>query len=144
MLQSADAVELALKLDGEELKKRKLRVQRCVKKPTRKSYNRMENNFGKNRNQELKKSFSKTKSNEQTNVVEEHEEKEDVFNISDSDKKPVRKHRESSKEFSQFQGQKISEDKKLKKVMSQNILAVCTFVRSLNTMTCRYSNLRQI
>jgi hypothetical protein len=143
MLQSADAVELALKLDGEELNKRKLRVQRCVKKP-RKSYIRMENNSGKNRNQELKKSFPKTKGNKEINTVEEHEDKEDVVNISDSDKKPQQKHKELSKKNSQFQGQKIAEDKKLKKVMSHNILEICTFVRSLSTMKCRCSDLGQV
>jgi hypothetical protein len=120
MLQSADAVELALKLDGEELNKRKLRVQRCVKKPTKKSHSRMKNNFGANRKRESKKSFSDTKSNEQIKTVDEDENK-DVLNISDSDKMPERKHTKPNKEFSQFQGQKIGEDKNLKKVMLHNV-----------------------
>lgn len=117
-------MELALKLDGEELNKRKLRVQRCVKKPTKKSVRKKENKLGENRNQGLKKSFSKTKSNEQTSIMKEHVHKDDVLNVSDSDKIPNRIHRKSSQEFSSFQGQKISEDKKMGKVMSHNILSV--------------------
>lgn len=132
-------MELALKLDGEELNKRKLRVQRCVKKPKGKPHSGTEN-----RNRELKKSFPKTERNEETNIAEEHENKGNVCNIFDSDKKPEIKHTEPSKEFSQFQGQKITGNKKLKKVTLHNVLIVCSFIRLLNTMKCGCSNLKQI
>ncbi|KDR08159.1 RNA-binding protein 34 [Zootermopsis nevadensis] len=115
--ESADSVELALKLDGEELNKRKLRVQRCVKKPKGKPHSGTEN-----RNRELKKSFPKTERNEETNIAEEHENKGNVCNIFDSDKKPEIKHTEPSKEFSQFQGQKITGNKKLKKKKNKSEL----------------------
>lgn len=121
MLQSADAVELALKLDGEELKKRKLRVQRCVKKPTKKPGSNQKHKAVRKRNQKFKESAVKTQNKEEMNVMEENEDKEDVFNLSNSDTEPKRKHLKPSQKFSAFQGQKVAEDKKLGKVMSHRI-----------------------
>jgi hypothetical protein len=117
MLQSADAVELALKLDGEELNKRKLRVQRCVKKPIQKSGSNQEHKTLKKGNKKFKESFVEKQINEETNIVEEHEDEEDVCDLSNSDTEPKRKHSKPSQKFSVFQGQKITEDKKLQKVM---------------------------
>jgi hypothetical protein len=125
MFQNADAVELALKLDGEELNKRKLRVQRCVKKPARKSGSSREHKHAKNRKKGLK-----TNSNEQT-TIQEHEDVKDMLNDPDSEIMPKRAHTKPHQEFSQFQGQKVAEDEKLRKVMLHCILAVCTLNRSL-------------
>jgi hypothetical protein len=122
MLQSPDAVELALKLDGEDLNKRKLRVQRCIKKPTRQSGSNHEHKTVKKRNQKFKESLVKTQNNEEMNMVEEHEDKEDVFNLSNSDTEPDRKNSKPSQKLSAFQGQKVTADKKLGKVMSPRIL----------------------
>ena len=119
MLQSADAVELALKLDGEELKKRKLRVQRCVKKPTKKHGSNQEHKAVKKRNQKFKESTMKTQNKEEMNIMKEPEDKEDIFNLSSSDTE--RKQSKPSQKFSAFQGQKVAEDKKLGKVMSHRI-----------------------
>jgi len=124
MLQSADAVELALKLDGEELNKRKLRVQRCIKKPTKKPGSNQEHKAVKKGNQKFKESFMKTQNKEEINVMEEDEDKEDVFNLSNSDTEPKRKLLKPSPKFSAFQGQKVAEDKKLGKVMSHRIMFV--------------------
>lgn len=121
MLQSADAVELALKLDGEELKKRKLRVQRCVKKPTKKPGTNQKRKAVKKRNQTFKESSVKMQNKEETNVMDEHEDKEDVCNLSNSDTEPKSKHVKPSQKCSAFQGQKVAGDKKLGKVMSHRI-----------------------
>jgi hypothetical protein len=121
MLQSADSVELALKLDGEELNKRKLRVQRCVKKPTKKLGSNEQHNAVKKRTQKFNVSLVKTQNKEEMNVMEEHEDKEDVVNLSKSDTEPERKVSKPSHKFSAFQGQKVAEDKKLGKVMSHRI-----------------------
>lgn len=107
--ESADAVELALKLDGEELNKRKLRVQRCIKKPVRKSGSSREHKHAKDRTKQLK-----TNSNEQT-TMKEHEDMKNVLNDPDSDTVPKRIHTTPSQEFPHFQGQKVAEDEKLKK-----------------------------
>ena len=115
-------MELALKLDGEELNKRKLRVQRCVKKPTKKPGNNQEHKAVKKRNRKSKQLLVKTQNKEEMNVMEEHEDKEDVLNLSNSDTEPKRKHLKTSKKFSAFQGQKVAEDKKLGKVMSHRII----------------------
>ena len=131
MLQSADAVELALKLDGEELKKRQLRVQRCVKKPTKKPASNQKQKAVKKRNQKLKEPSVETQNKEEMNVMEEREDKEDVFNLSNPDTEPKRKHLKPSQKFSAFQGQKVAEDKKLGKVMSHRIM----FVRVLCTLS---------
>ena len=131
MLQSADAVELALKLDGEELKKRKLRVQRCVKKPAKKPGSNQKHKAVKKRNQKFKESSMKTQNKEEMNIMEEREENEDVFNLSNSDTEPKRKRLKPSQKFSAFQGQKVAEDKKLGKVMSHRIM----FVRVLCTLS---------
>jgi nucleolar protein 12 len=113
--ESADAVELALKLDGEELKKRKLRVQRCVKKPTKKPGSNQKHKTVKKRNQKFKESSVKTQNKEEMDIMEGREDKEDVFNLSNSDTEPKRKHLKPSQKFSAFQGQKVAEDKKLGK-----------------------------
>lgn len=120
--ESPDAVELALKLDGEDLNKRKLRVQRCIKKPTRQSGSNHEHKTVKKRNQKFKESLVKTQNNEEMNMVEEHEDKEDVFNLSNSDTEPDRKNSKPSQKLSAFQGQKVTADKKLgkKKNMKKN------------------------
>lgn len=128
MFQTADAVELALKLDGEELNKRKLRVQRCVKKPVRKSGTSREHKHAKDRTKELK-----TNSNEQTIIKQEHEDMKDVINDPDSDTVPKRIHTKPSQEFPHFQGQKVADDEKLRKVMLHCILTVFSLSRSFNT-----------
>jgi hypothetical protein len=112
IFQNADAVELALKLDGEELNKRKLRVKRCVKKPVRKSGSSQEHKHAKDRKNE-----PKINNNEQTAVKEEHNDIKDVQDDSDSDTEPKAVHTKPSQECSPFQGQKVAEDEKLKKVM---------------------------
>jgi hypothetical protein len=130
MLQSADAVELALKLDGEELNTRKLRVQRCVKKP-RKSGSNPEHKTVKKRNQKLKESYVKTPNKEEMNITEEHEDTEDVFNSPNSDTEQKKKRSKPSQKFSAFQGQKVTEDKKLGKVMSH----IIQFMRVIYTLS---------
>jgi hypothetical protein len=130
MLQSADAVELALKLDGEELNKRQLRVQRCVKKATKKPGSNQKLKTVKKGNQKFKESVVKTQNKEEMNVMEEDEDKEDVFNMSNSDTEPKREHLKPSQKFSAFQGQKVTEDKKMGKVMSHRIWfehVICKF-----------------
>jgi len=124
MLQSADAVELALKLDGEELKKRKLRVQRCVKKLPKKPGSNQKRNAVKKGNQKFKESSVKIQNKEEVNMMEEQEDKEDVSNLSNSNTEPKRKRLKPSQKFSAFQGQKAAEDKKLGKVMSHRIMFV--------------------
>jgi hypothetical protein len=129
MLQSADAVELALKLDGEELNKRNLRVQRCVKKPTKEPGSNQKHKAVQKGNQKFKVSSVKTQNKEEINVMEEREDKEDVFNLSNSDTEPKRKRLKPSQKFSAFQGQKVAEDKKFGKVMSHRIRfvhVICT------------------
>jgi hypothetical protein len=130
-LQSADAVDLALKLDGEELKKRNLRVQRCVKKATKKPASNQQQKAVKQSNQKFKESLVKTQNEEEMNVMEEDEDADDDNNLSksDSDSEPERKVSKPSQKFSAFQGQKVAEDKKLGKVMSHRIsfvLVICT------------------
>jgi hypothetical protein len=119
IFQNADAVELALKLDGEELNKRKLRVQRCVKKPVRKSGSSREHTHAKDR-----KKDPKINNNEQTTMKKEHNDKKDVDDDPDSDTMPKGVHTKSSQEFSHFQGQKVGEDEKLKKVILHCILSL--------------------
>jgi len=145
LLQSADAVELALKLDGEELKKRKLRVQRCVKKPTKKPGSNQKHKTVKKRNQKFKESSVKTQNKEEMDIMEGREDKEDVFNLSNSDTEPKRKHLKPSQKFSAFQGQKVAEDKKLGKVTSHKIMFVrvlCTF--SITKTLCLKVEVRKI
>ncbi|XP_069671691.1 RNA-binding protein 34 [Periplaneta americana] len=106
--ETTDAVELALKLNGEVLKKREIRVERCVKKPHKKFDDIKIPNPGKNKLQSLK---TEKESNEDSPTLDEQED----LDVVEPTIKLEKNETDSEHKVSGFQGQKVADKKKKKK-----------------------------
>ena len=95
---SSASVELALELDGQQIKNRKINVQRCMKVKKKKKFNKGENSNLKNKSD--------------NNVNRSKKSKKNRFNLNE-----VKVTAKQVASGTQFQGRKAGKDKKKKKVI---------------------------